>query len=383
MWSLCNENGCGETGGWEGATSPDVQPGAALAARFMATMKAIDATRPVTANAHFTLGQNGSIMGAVDVMGLTYDYGSLAKMRAGRPGTPLMNGESSSCQSDRADEDVSEVIGCSRDAWATADANAWDAGAFVWSGTDYRGECGGWPNTVSFYGVLDLCGFDKGVAAWYKIWWGSAAGWASAATAVEAWPPWAQPRSGATHKITAVAAAASVQLSVNGVPAGAPVALEHLGFAVWTVPFAPGNYTVSSFDASGAPLGTFVSRSPGPAAALRAVVDWPGSAPGGALLAGRRDAALVAVSVVDADGIVVRGASHNLTFAVSGPGELLGLGNGDHANHVPGQGTTWMPAYDGRARAVLRGAAQATGAPAQLTVTSPGLGAAVVDIDVV
>jgi beta-galactosidase len=385
IWSLCNENGCGETSGWEGATNGNVQPGAALAARFMAQMKALDATRPISGNAHFTLGQNGSIMSQVDVMALTYDYGSLAKMRAGRPGVPLLNGESASCQSDRADEDASDAFGCSRDSWATADANEWDGGAFVWSGTDYRGECGGWPNTVSFYGVLDICGFDKGVASWYRVWWGAAAGWPSSATRVEAWPPWAQPRAGASAslKISAAAAAASVQLSVNGVAVGAPVSIARLGFATWTVPFSPGNYSVASFDASGAPLGSFVSRSPGPAAALRAVVDWPGSGEGGALLAGRRDAALVAIAVVDADGTVVRGARANCTFTLSGPGELLGLGNGDHAGHLPAQGLSWVPTYDGLARAVLRGAAAATGAPLQLTVSSDGLASAVVSIDVV
>jgi beta-galactosidase len=103
LWSLCNENGCGESDGWEGAPAGE-QAGAMLAARFMQRMRALD-SRPITANAHYTLGQNGSIMGQVDVMGLTYDYGSLEKMHAGRPGAPLLNGESASCQSDRADAD--------------------------------------------------------------------------------------------------------------------------------------------------------------------------------------------------------------------------------------------------------------------------------------
>lgn len=383
LWSLCNENGCGETGGWEGSQDAAVQPGAMLAARFMAHMKTIDATRPVTANAHFTLGSNGSIMGAVDVMALTYDYGNLINMRKGRPGVAVLNGESSSCQSDQGDEEASGVIACSRDAWATADENAWDAGAFVWSGFDYRGECGGWPNTVSFYGVLDICGFDKPVADWYKVWWGAAAGWPSTSSTVLASPPWAQPGAGSQVKISAMANAASVQLFVNGVSAGAPVAMAHNGLVSWSVPFAAGNYTILSFDEHGAVLGSFVSRTPGPPAALRAVVDWPGSGPGGALLAGRRDTALVAVTVVDADGLVVRGAAPTITFAVSGPGELLGLGNGKHDSHVPGQGVSALPAYTGRARAVLRSGAAATGQPLQLVVSADGLSSAAVDIDVV
>jgi hypothetical protein len=382
LWSLCNENGCGESAGWEGATA-GVQAGAMLATRFMAHMKTLDATRPITSNAHFTLGQNGSIMSVVDVMGLTYDYGNLKNMHLGRPDTPLLNGESASCQSDRGDDDVSGVMACSRDSWVTADQEAWDAGAFVWSGFDYRGECGGWPNTVSFYGILDLCGFDKGVAIWYKVWWGAAAGWPSFATLVEAWPPWSLPASGADVKITAASVAASLQLGVNGVPVGAPVPVPRLGFATWTVPFVQGNYTVTSFDAAGAQLGVFVSQSPGPAVALRAIVDWPGSAMDGSLVAGRRDAALVEITVVDAHGVIVRSASVNCTFALTGPGELLGLGNGDHANHFPGQGTSWMPTYYGRARAILRSAAAATGTPLQLTVTADGLEGAAVDIGVV
>jgi beta-galactosidase len=149
LWSLCNENGCGETDGWEGSTATTEMPGAMLATRYMAHMKTIDATRPITANAHYTLGSNGSIMSVVDVMALTYDSGDLIHMREGRPGVAVLNGESASCQSDQGDDDASDVIACSRDSWSTADENEWDGGAFVWSGFDYRGECGGWPNTVS------------------------------------------------------------------------------------------------------------------------------------------------------------------------------------------------------------------------------------------
>lgn len=317
-------------------------------------------------------------------MGLTYDPQDLDKMHAERPDAPLMNGESASCQSDRSDTDVSGVIACSQESWAPADARDWDAGAFVWSGFDYRGETG-WPNVVSFYGILDLCGFNKGVADWYTVWWGAAAGWSSSATRVMASPAWAPPSSGTggSVTITAMAAASSVQLSVNGVAVGTRVSMSHLGYAKWTVPFAPGNYSITSYDASGSLVGSFVSTSPGPATALRAVVDWSGSGPNGAIVSGRRDVALVVISVVDAAGVVVRGSRANVTFTVTGPGEILGLGNGDHSNHLPGQGLTWVPAYDGLARAIIRGAATATGAPLRLTASAAGLVSAEVQVDVV
>jgi beta-galactosidase len=321
-------------------------------------------------------------MSVVDVMGLTYDYDSLAKMHSQRPDTPLLNGESSSCQSDRGDDDVSGVIGCSRDAWATADQNEWDIGAFSWSGTDYRGECGGWPQTVSYYGILDICGFDKGVSIWYQVWWGLAAGWPNISSLVKAWPPWSG-TGGSNVKITAVAAAASLQLAVNGIAQGEPVSLSHLSFATWSVPFSPGNYSITSFDSNGAVLGYVVSQSSGSATALLAQVDWQGSGPQGELLAGQRDAALIVISVIDSNGIVVRSANLDITVTVTGPGELLGLGNGDHLNHLPGQGITTMPAYKGFLRAIVRSGQSATGAPVVVTASADRLVGTFIEIDVV
>lgn len=375
LFSLCNENGCGEDDGWEGAPAGE-QAGAMLALRFMTRMKALD-DRPITANAHNTLGSNGSILSVLDVMGLTYDPADLDKIHAERPSAPLMNGESASCQSDRTDTNAAGVYACSRDSWAPADSRVWDAGAFVWSGFDYRGETS-WPNVVSFYGLLDLCGFDKPVANFYRAWWGRNESF------VYASPPWAA-SSGASITITAVAAAASLQLAVNGVSVGGPEPVTHLGFTTWSnVKFSAGNFTVSSFDLSGAPLGVFVSRTPGPPAALRATVDWSGSAQGGALKGDLRDAALVAVAVVDSNGVVVSDARVNVTFSVTGPGELAGLCNGDHQNHAPGQGISTLPTYGGLVRAALRGTSP-TGAPLKLSVSADGDGltGAEIQIDVV
>jgi beta-galactosidase len=165
IWSLANENGCGEVLGHEGAP-PGEASGAMLGSLFMSAIAEVDGTRPVTCNSHNTLDMNGTIMDVLPVIGLTYDYGSLSKIHAAKPSTPVLNGESASCESARGDLDSSGAMACSRDSWATADANAWVAGSFgVWSGMDYRGESS-WPSVISFYGVLDYAGFAKPVADW-------------------------------------------------------------------------------------------------------------------------------------------------------------------------------------------------------------------------
>src|SRR3569833_3266125 len=44
---------------------------------------------------------------------------------------------------------------------------------FTWTGFDYRGEPSPYPWFVisSNFGLLDVCGFPKDVAFYYKAWW--------------------------------------------------------------------------------------------------------------------------------------------------------------------------------------------------------------------
>ena len=52
--------------------------------------------------------------------------------------------------------------GLSAEAWWTYFADRpWLAGGFAWTGFDHRGEpiAYKWPNVISHFGVMDLCGF--------------------------------------------------------------------------------------------------------------------------------------------------------------------------------------------------------------------------------
>ena len=58
--------------------------------------------------------------------------------------------------------------------WPAVERNKFIAGGFIWTGFDYRGEpmpCD-WPSINSHFGALDMCGFPKDVALYYKAWWG-------------------------------------------------------------------------------------------------------------------------------------------------------------------------------------------------------------------
>ncbi len=62
--------------------------------------------------------------------------------------------------------------------WTTYAARPWLAGGFVWTGFDYRGEPTpyGWPCINSHFGIMDTCGFPKDNFYYYQAWWGADAG---------------------------------------------------------------------------------------------------------------------------------------------------------------------------------------------------------------
>jgi hypothetical protein len=66
------------------------------------------------------------------------------------------------------------------------------------------------------------------------------------------------------------------------------------------------------------------------------------------------DVAIVRATIVDAQGNPALNANHNITFTVvSGPGRVLGVGNGDPTSHTPHQ-SDWRLVYHSLARAIVK-----------------------------
>jgi beta-galactosidase len=397
IWSLCNENGCLEDPGMEGAIAPAVA-GSAVASLYKDAMYPLDGTRPITANTHALIDEPGTILNALDVLGVTYDYDAYDTLHQARPFTPVMGGESGSCTTDRGfypdDDDASGHVssygplGCMGPAWTSVVSRPWVAGNFLWSGASYGGESS-WPAVRSHYGVIDTAGFGTPSEGWYAAWWGVEAGHAGAAALVTVFPAWTLPGyEGKPVTVVAYAAAATVQLFVNGAPAGGgPVPMPAYGYVSWPgVVYAPGNLTVVSYASDGSVLGSATSVTAGPPASLALTVDFPGAGAGGALVGDGVDVALLRVAVVDAAGAVVPPANNTITFTVTGAGALYGVGNGDPACHTSGKAAA-VSAYVGLARAIVQAASVPPGASAALnvtvTATSPGLPPATVVVPVV
>ncbi|HTO03674.1 MAG TPA: hypothetical protein VL069_08230, partial [Opitutus sp.] len=58
------------------------------------------------------------------------------------------------------------------------------------------------------------------------------------------------------------------------------------------------------------------------------------------IVAGARDVAHITVRALDANGIFVPRAEHQVTFELSGPAKLIGVDNGNPTSHESYQGNT-------------------------------------------
>jgi beta-galactosidase len=82
-----------------------------------------------------------------------------------------------------------------------------------------------------------------------------------------------------------------------------------------------------------------------------------------------RDLVFVTADVQDAQGVFVPTATNSMTFAVSGPGKIAGVDNGD-ATDTTSYVSPTRKAFSGKALVIV----QSTGTAGQITVTATSAG---------
>ena len=155
-----------------------------------------------------------------------------------------------------------------------------------------------------------------------------------------------------------------VELFLNGRSLGAQdVARDsHL---MWKVPYAPGTLEARGYRGGSVAL-TATRVTTGPAARLELHPDRD------AIAADGEDVAVVEVRVVDAAGQVVPVAGDEVTFQLTGPGRLIGVGNGDPSSHEADKGSV-RRAFNGLCVAIVQATTQA--GELHIEATAPGLAA--------
>jgi beta-galactosidase len=366
MWSLCNEEFAVQT----------TPAGGRIATIMGALAHQLDPTRPVTAALNG--GHGHSMSAALDLEGFNYGPWEYPSYHAKHPHQPIFASETASTLTTRGeyanDKSRGMVQAYDREGSDTAE-NAWqpvaeepyNAGAFVWTGFDYKGEPTpySWPNISSNFGILDSCGFLKDNAFYYKAWWGTQ-------PIVHIEPHWNWPgKEGQPINVWVFGNGDTVELFLNGESLGKKPMPKYRHIE-WSVPYAPGALVARSY-VNGKLTATDRVETTGSPAALK-VTTLKSTIP-----ANGEECSMLEVSVVDAAGRTVPSASNVIRFSASGPARIVGVGNGDPTSHEPDRASV-RHAFHG----LCLGIAQASNRPGTVlvSVSSPGLRSASIRLNV-
>jgi len=359
IWSIGNEEP-------EQGTSR----GARIAASMKQLVRELDPTRPITE------GQNGAwgkgLSAVVDVQGFNYAGGGgphlaerIDDFRQQFPHQPTVGTETASTVCTRGIYENDKVRGyvsaydVNHPPWASTAEEWWTvyaeraflSGGFAWTGFDYRGEPTpySWPCISSHFGIMDICGFPKDEYFYYQAWWGSK-------PVLHLFPHWNwSGKEGQPIDVWCHTNLDSIELLLNGTSLGSkPV--KRNSHVEWKVAYAAG-----VLEARGTKNGRVVltdkRETTGEASKLVLRPDRMNISADG------EDVSVIAVEVVDAKGRMAPIASNEVAFTLSGPGRLIGVGNGDPSCHEPDKASSpteaKRSAFNGLCMAIVQALKQA------------------------
>jgi beta-galactosidase len=201
------------------------------------------------------------------------------------------------------------------DSWRYTKNLPFMLGEFRWTGFDYIGECYGWPAKSWNFGVIDLCGFPKDAYYFYQSQWTSE-------PMVHPLPHWSWPGlEGKTIPVMVYSNCEEVELFLNGKSLGSQKMGDEMVLR-WDVEYKPG-----SLKAIGRNGGNEVASKEHLTAGNAELIQLTSRVDH--LRADGTGVAHVEARVVDAAGNLVHSADQELSWSISGAGEILGLENGD------------------------------------------------------
>ncbi len=375
LWSIGNE--VMERDGRSG--------GADIARRLAERVRALDATRPVTAAICSTWdglrvwADTDPVFAALDVGGYNYQWQQYEADHARHPHRMMIGTESF----------PKEAF----ENWQAVLEHSYVLGDFVWTSLDYLGEAGigrvrseddkeflgRYPWHQANCGDLDICGFKRPQSYYRDILWNPAAkqyiavyppASDSRATQVTAWgwpdvwPNWNYVgREGQLFKVDVYSPCDEVELLLNDQPlARKPAGKANQHIASFEVHYEPGELKAVGY-IQGVKTQVTTLSTTGPASALRLTPDRD------ALNAVSDDLSYITVEIIDAAGRVMPDADRTLTFRLSGPGEIIAVGSPDPINAEDYRGNM-RTTHRGRALVVVK----TSGKPGTLRLTAEGEG---------
>jgi beta-galactosidase len=381
IWSIGNEIAEQWTG-----TAEDAEARAKLLAGICHKE---DPTRPVTSacnNVEQAL-QKG-IGEQLDVFGINYNPWAYRKEQGARK---LIGTETASDVSTRGEYNLVEEDGkvfsepklntqCSSydnfaPEWATIAWQSlkalkeapWVAGEFVWTGFDYIGEPTPywWPAVISYFGIVDLCGFPKDRYYLYQSQW-------TDKPMVHVLPHWNWKKfEGKEIPVYVYSNCDTVELFLNGKTLGEQSVKDAAELRLkWDVPYRAGEL-IAVAKKDGKEVCRDTVKTAGRPAKIELVPDRA------EISADGEDLSYVTVRILDSKGNMCPDADNLIKFTIEGKGKIAATGNGNSINHAFFNAQA-VKAFHGMGLAIV----EASDAPSMLVMTAQSAGLRSAEINI-
>jgi len=337
--------------------TPHAELAHGILARLLAVFHENDSSRPVTQalfRPNVSHDYDNGLADMLDVVGQNYRENEILAAHEQKPKRSILGTEN----------------GHDRAPWLALRDHAPYSGQFLWSGIDYLGEAGKWPNISRPTGLLDRTALPHPRAWERQSWWVTAPtvhiarrvaaseravidpGYESVPQAMQQtllldWTP----RNTAAHSesVEVYTNCEEVELLLNGQSLGRQKLHADASPLTWNVLYAPGSLKAVGYN-QGSQVAEDELRSAGKAARIvlspeRATVS-----------SGGEDAVTIVATAVDEAGVPVPDAANEVQFTVAGPAQILATDNGSNTDHESFVAPR-RHLYDGRAIAILRATA--------------------------
>lgn len=321
-------------------------------ARTTVTMKAeinkMDGTRPITSavvcwngKERFNNAANYiDVTKKLDIMGFNYCKQAWDDYHARMPHQPIIITEASSNSGTRGCYSTNEDIGqyyvldrdntekvmnkqkavkkdLGEDEWKYCAERDYLAGIFLWTGMDYRGEPTPltYPAVYSQFGIFDYCGFPKDNFYYYKSWWTSE-------PVLHIFPHWNYTGQEKVD-VHCYSNLDEIEIFVNGRSCGRKSMEKHRYLTWEDVAYEPGELKAEGYKNGQKIMEKIVKTTDVPYKIE--LVPYNSKVNCG-------DMAIVNVSVLDNQGMIVPTADNEIYFEVKGA-KFLGTGNGNPGDH--------------------------------------------------
>lgn len=285
--------------------------------------KQYDTTRPVTAAlAGVVMSNTTSYPGNLDIVGYNYQEYRFAEDHKNYPDRVMYDSEN----------------GMRLSAWNAVENNSYVAGQYLWTGVDYLGEAGAWPNRSNQAGLLDLGGFAKTEYYFRQSIWttkpmiymGTSRIPRSEDNGIwshrQAAPKW-NGTEGDSIRVNCFTNCEEAELFLNGQSLGKKSMAEAKNrILFWNTVYHAGKLTVKGYK-NGKEMAQYALNTTGPAKTIKAQVYKD------PLISQQKGLQQIEVFLTDEKGQKVYDADNAISVSIAGKASLLGLENSD-ANDV-------------------------------------------------